>query len=204
MLKQRLMKVVDIAYDILGNKIASGSIVVYNEASLQLQFGLILKTLGQLYEYSPDEHFIVLLETPQKVSTAKSQKGNARCDIKLILDSGKENQCTAYIELKYLKKSTKKSSDEAVTDNRFSVWADVENLEQYKGESNDIGYEIVFTNNANHTEPKQTKFCIGEGLSILPGKYPHTKNRKITIKGTYPLQWTTLVEKKYLLKIDIM
>lgn len=199
MLKQRLKDIVSIAYDILGNKIANGSVIVHNEASLQLQFGMILKTLGQLYEYAPTDFLAVMLETPQSVTTCKSANGNARCDIEIILSDGNGNQCTAYIELKYLKNS----STAAITDERFSVWTDIENVENYIGSSQNIGFVIVYTDNVNHTIAKNTKFCIGNNANIPAGTHPYTKNRLVNIKNNYTSNWDTYNLNHYLLKIEI-
>lgn len=200
-LQSRLKEIVELAYNLLGKKILNGNINVFNEAALQLHFGMILKTLGQLYEYSLDERIIVSLETPKEVTTTKSPNGKARCDIEMSVRNVKSNmECTAYIELKYLKKSP----TAAVTDERFSVWADVENLEAYIDNSNNIGFAIVLTDEVNHTKDKaNNKFCIGSGASMKKGSHHYTKDREVSIKNTYPLQWDEPGENVYLLKIDI-
>ena len=199
MLKQRLKKIVTVAYDILGNKIANESIIVHNEASLQLQFGMILKTLGQLYEYAPTDRLVVMLETPKNVTTTKSTNGKARCDIEIMLSDGNGNQCIAYIELKYLKKD----KNAAITDERFSVWADIENVEHYIDSSDKLGFVIVYTDNVNHTLVKNTKFCIGTGAEIHADTYPYTQGRIITIKSNYTPNWDTYNPNHNLLKIEI-
>ena len=200
-LQSRLKEIVELAYNLLGKKIVNGNIHVFNEASMQLHFGMILKTLGQLYEYSLDERIIVSLETPKEVTTTKSPNGKAHCDIEMSVRNVKSNmECTAYIELKYLKKSP----TAAVTDERFSVWADVENLEAYIDNSNNIGFAIVLTDEVNHTKDKaNNKFCIGSGASMKEGSHLYTKDRVVLIKNTYPLQWDEPGENVYLLKIDI-
>ena len=198
-MKERLKKIVAVAYDILGNKIANGSVIVHNEASLQLQFGMILKTIVQLYEYAPTDRLAVMLETPKNVTTTKSTNGKARCDIEITLSDGNGNQCTAYIELKYLKKD----KNAAITDERFSVWTDVENVENYIGNSQNIGFVIVYTDNVNHTLAKNTKFCIGTGKNIHAGTHPYTQNRSLNIKNNYAPNWDNLTQEQFLLKIEI-
>ena len=100
--QQRLDEIIRIGYHILCNKIACKSIVVDNEAALQLQYSVILKTLGQLYEFAPDDRFSIELEKKIKldINTSKCPKGNARCDIWLTL-----GEATAAVELKFFKKS---------------------------------------------------------------------------------------------------
>jgi hypothetical protein len=49
--RMRLEQIVEISYSILQNKIVGGAIDVPNEASMQMQFGVILKQVGQLYEF---------------------------------------------------------------------------------------------------------------------------------------------------------
>ena len=123
-IEDRLKQIIDISYKLLCNKIVSGGIRIDNEASLQMQLGVILKQIGQLYEFSNNDHFTVELETWQDISsTSKSNKGRARCDIFLKFISESEAK-EAAIELKYFKHST----NEAVTDNRFSLLLDLENL----------------------------------------------------------------------------
>ena len=161
-LKERLTEIVDISYRVLCNKIVSQSINIPNEASLQLQLGVILKQVGQLYEFSTEDRFTIQLEDVQDINaTQKSKNGKARCDIML----------------KHCKKASKKASSETITDNRFSIWCDLENLENYKevfSQKNQelIGYEILYTNNPNYANPGSTSYVkIGHGIVMNPGEY---------------------------------
>ena len=79
----------------------SKSISISNEASFQLQFGVILKQIGQLYEFDEKDRFYIQLEDVQTIDvTQKSKHGRARCDIMLSLKNGKDEFSVA-IELKY-------------------------------------------------------------------------------------------------------
>ena len=153
-LEERLIKIVNVSYEILCNKIACGGIEVPNEASLQLQLGVILKQVGQLYEFCDDEHFLIDLESPQDVKNSpKSDSNKARCDIFLKLKNG-VTETSAAIEIKHFKQG----KNEAVTDNRFSVLLDLKNLELYKANyENLLCFEIVYTNNVNYTLPDRSK-----------------------------------------------
>ena len=100
-----LTEIVDISYRVLCNKIVSQSINIPNEASLQLQLGVILKQVGQLYEFSTEDRFAIQLEDVQDISaTQKSKKGKARYDIMLTLENGVDKSTVA-IELKHFKKA---------------------------------------------------------------------------------------------------
>ena len=61
--EERLKQIIDTSYKLLCNKIVSGNIAVDNEASLQMQLGVLLKQIGQLYEFGKNDHFTVDLET---------------------------------------------------------------------------------------------------------------------------------------------
>lgn len=47
-LKERLQEIVEMSYRLLCNKIVGGLVDVDNEASMQMQLGVIMKTIGQL------------------------------------------------------------------------------------------------------------------------------------------------------------
>jgi len=53
----RVREIIDISYKILIQKIGNGTINAWNEASFQLEFGSILKTVGNLYEFSTAEQY---------------------------------------------------------------------------------------------------------------------------------------------------
>ena len=160
-LPKRMEQIISVSYDILCNKIANGSIIVQNEASLQMQFGVILKQVGQLYEFSDQDHFKIELETPREIeASTKSNRGQARCDISLRLFNDSDS-IGAEIELKYFKYD---KTQEAVTDNRFSVLMDLENLELYKKrEPRLMCYEFVYTDNKNYANPSTTS-----GIKLAP------------------------------------
>ena len=197
-IEDRLKQIIDISYKLLCNKIVSGGIRIDNEASLQMQLGVILKQIGQLYEFSNNDHFTVELETWQDISsTSKSNKGRARCDIFLKFISESEAK-EAAIELKYFKHST----NEAVTDNRFSLLLDLENLEQYKTNNpNLLCYEIVYTDNENYA-----KLDNRSKIKITPTISGNTKpyaGRTITLQKSYSSIWDSYTKEHHFLKIDL-
>ena len=193
--QERLERIVDTAYEILCGKVASGSITIENEAAFQLQLSVILEQLGRLYELAPNDRFSISLEKvvdnlSQK--TTKSTNGKARCDIVLQL----QNAQTA-IELKCFIPDG--NTTEPVTENRFKVLCDIENLEQYKKDHGFTGYEIVYTNNKNHPSSK----AIGEN-GIAKGVHTINKNQKsVTLKATYQCNWNEYSNTHFFLKIKV-
>jgi hypothetical protein len=197
-IEDRLKQIIDISYKLLCNKIVSGGIRIDNEASLQMQLGVILMQIGQLYEFGNNDHFSVELETWQDISpTSKSNKGRARCDIYLRFISNSEAK-EAAIELKYFKHST----NEAVTDNRFSLLLDLENLEQYKANNPDLlCYEIVYTDNENYAKlDNRSKIKITPTIS---GNTEPYAGRTITLQKSYSSVWDSYAKEHHFLKIDL-
>ena len=83
----RVREIIDISYKILIQKIGNGTINAWNEASLQLEFGSILKTVGNLYEFSTDDKFHMEFESGKLLNaiTNKSKSKKARIDIYMEL-----------------------------------------------------------------------------------------------------------------------
>ena len=196
-MKDRLKQIVNLSYEILCNKISCGGVQIPNEASLQMQFGVILKQVGQLFEFEKNEHFLIDLETPQEVSLSpKSGSTHARCDISLKMVKGKKEVCAA-IEIKHFRKD----KNETVTDNRFSVMLDLKNLELYKEQDkNLLCYEIVYTNNVNYTLPGRSKIELSGNIS---GNIIYTDNKQVDLSNSYNADWDCYEkENNYFLKIE--
>ena len=175
----RLDRIVEISYEILKGKIVSGSINVKNEASLQLQFGVILKQVGTLLEYDAKDSFEIILEEMQNISTVKSPKG-ARCDIMLYL-ANCTTQVSAAIELKFFKAHGKAANS---TPNRHSVYLDVQNLEKYKCNQ---AYELVYTTNGNYPNPNSwSAIRLGDGETM---QTINDGTHDVILASTYDLKW---------------
>lgn len=192
-LQERMKSIVRTSYNLLCRKIVGGVIDVDNEASLQMQLGVIMKTLGQLYEFSPKDRFSIVLEHVVKndrLQTWKS-KGKARIDVMLTLTDGKES-CNAAIELKYFPKS----DGETVTDNRFFMLADIENLETYicTGEA-DLGYFMLYTTNKNYMTDARSNVKIGNENPVTGSIL--SNNREVKLTGSYELHWDAFEDGKH-------
>lgn len=114
-LQDRLKEIVQTSYRLFRNKIAGGMYTfsdkisqenenektrsLFNEASMQLVFGGILREVGRLFEYSYEDRFVIKREVPfeLKAPTSKSEKYAIR-DIVIVLSNGK-NECSAAIEI---------------------------------------------------------------------------------------------------------
>ena len=75
-LEKRLQHIVDQSYDILCQQITKGRFTINNEASLQLQFSVILKAIGQLYEFDPKDRFVIELEKNIDLDTETCKSTN--------------------------------------------------------------------------------------------------------------------------------
>ena len=208
--KERLKLIVDQAYLLLCNKIAGNEIVVYNEASMQLQLGALIKTLGSLYEFSSTDHFHIELETPESISETAKSKNGARCDIKLAFFEGRQTtpKAQAFIELKYFRIPQNDPSTEATTDNRFGALMDIENLERYQTELREgncltpLCYEIVFAENSTYYSAKRaTGYDIGDNIDSKT-VYQYRGNT-IHLKKSYKFRWDKYSENQHWLKIII-
>ena len=193
----RIKQIVEIAYDRLCGKITGQRIEVSNEASLQLQLASILKTLGELYEETPDERFNIELEKNVMLkgrTFVKSKTAKAKIDIWFSLEnfkSGAKHSCA--IELKYFKKENHREPN-----NRYDVFKDIHNLECY-GDTVDAGFLLVATDHSHYINQQEfsqdTKdFDFREERSYSAGtelvyRTPMPYGPPITLRGSYKFRW---------------
>ena len=160
---------------------------------MQMQLGTIMKTLGQMYEFSPEDRFSIVLEhvvRHEELNTWKS-KGKARIDILLTLTS-REETCSAAIELKYFPKS----EGETVTDNRFAMLGDIENIEAYlRLGMADLGYFILYTTNKNYLTDTRSGVEIGNEKPVTGTR--ESNNRTVNLASSYQLHWDTYDDCKH-------
>ena len=201
--KERLLEIVSLPYKIFQAKVVNGAIGDFeNEASMQLQLGVIMNEVGLLYEWAIDDEFIIRFEKKFNLSsaTSKSPNGQARCDIYLSLKIKREEYHIG-LELKYLPKS----KDEATTDNRLAILKDVQNLETYKDLGYiDAGYEIVYTTNHNYANSNtQSSINIGHNIKVQGGKSNYDE---VQLKEGHTFLWDIYPigeEKHCFLKVEI-
>ncbi len=193
----RLKQIVNIAYERMCGKITGQRIEVCNEASLQLQMASILKTLGELYEETPNERFNIELEKNvflQDSQFVKSTTNKAKIDIWVALENtetGQQQSCA--IELKYFKKVNHREPN-----NRYDVFKDLHNLESYQ-DFVDIGFLLVATDHSHYVNKKIYSLDTGD-FDFRDGSKYHSgtelvyKTQKpygppITLNGSYKFNW---------------
>ena len=128
-------EIIETSYKLLIHKLAFGGLTARNEGSFQLEFGYILKTIGELYEFRLSDRFHLEFETSIILNevSIKSKTERARIDL-LISYQDDENVTKAAIELKFFKKNNHREPN-----NRYDVFKDISNLEQYKEHDIEIG-----------------------------------------------------------------
>lgn len=197
---QRLNQVVEVAYERLCGKIAGNSITVDNEASLQLQFASVLKSLGELYEETPTERFNIELEKNVALSSGqftKSGSDRAKIDIWVALgtDSGKDRHACA-IELKFFKKANQREPN-----NRYDVFKDIHNLERY-GDFVDTGFLLVATDHPHYVSQAEYSeatrdFNFRQDAEYTSGTELEYRTSvpygpPIALQGSYKFNWRTV------------
>lgn len=184
----KLEGMIDYAYKLFCNQVEGGIIKIDNEASMQLHLSNILLQLGRLNVFTKHEYFNIELEKYISLDTPTSKsQDKARVDIWVEFVDGEERACAA-IELKYLKKMP----GAAVTDSRYSVYQDLENLEHYAAIHNSQNRknplyicEIVCSNNSNFMEDKGLKYSIADNTVITPD----SANAAVRLSNRYTVAW---------------
>lgn len=206
--KDRLKQIIDTSFDLLEMKIANGGIISKNEASFQLELGYILKVVGQLYEFHPNEKFHLELENTVQLKTKsrKSKTNNARIDI--YLEFGTENEkVNSAIELKFLKKQNHREPN-----NRYDIFKDLANLEDYKESGIELCYFYISTDHSHYVNQKEysentSDFDFRNGAEYLSGTILEYKTENpygapISLKKDYKFNWKT-IEKLHFMKVEI-
>ncbi len=183
---QRLRKIIDEGYEIFCQQVAGGVISLENEASMQLFLSNILLQLGQVNEFAKDEHFSIRLEAVQKDAGTEKSPKNARADIWIEFEKDSETVASAAIELKcFLHKK-----NAAVTDARYSVYKDLQNLEKYQETHPGLLIcEIVYTRNTNLLADKGLKFSIADGTIESCAVEENSSYKSIDLRHSYPVEW---------------
>jgi hypothetical protein len=192
----------------LTNKLAFGGLSAKNEAAFQLEFGHILKTLGQLYEFRQEDKFHLEFETylNLNVQSIKSKTERARVDL-LINYQDSKTITKAAIELKFFKKSNHREPN-----NRYDVFKDLSNLELYKDHGIDICYFILATDHFHYVNKEKysadtSDFDFRDNSKYNSGTILQYKTEKqygpdIKLRQDYKFLWDTLNDL-YFLKLKV-
>jgi hypothetical protein len=211
MSQDRLIRVFELAYECLRQKINGGRIRVENEASLQLQFASIIKSVGELLEVHRDEFFSIELEKPVELSGATFEKsGSAKAKIDIFFSytniATRENPSCA-IEMKFFKRKNHREPN-----NRYDVYADIHNLETYGGVA-DCCFMVVATDHDHYVSQSAYSsdtgdFDFREGISYVSGtvvsyRTPEPYGVPIALKGSYSFTWDTAAGGLHFLKLAV-
>lgn len=211
MSKERLERVFNLAYDCLRQKINGGSIIVENEASLQLQFAAILKAVGELMESHRDEFFSIELEKPIILKDSKFGKSGS-CRAKIDIFYSYQNTVTkemdsCAIEMKFFRKKNHREPN-----NRYDVFADIKNLESY-GEIANQCFMLVATDHTHYVDQaaysKDTQdFNFTNGTCYAAGTASVYRTLKpygdpITLSGSYEFKWDTVVDGVHFMRLAV-
>lgn len=207
----RLIRVFDLAYECLRRKINGGRIRVENEASLQLQFAAILKSVGELLEVERDEFFSIELEKPIALalgSFGKSGSSKAKIDILFsYTNASTKTVRSCAVEMKFFKKQNHREPN-----NRYDVFADLHNLERY-GHIAEMCFMVVGTDHDHYvTQAKYSdatgQFDFREGREYLSGTMASYGTAvpygvPITLHGSYAFKWDQAAGGLHFLRVPV-
>lgn len=202
------VEIIETGYRLLINKLAFGGLTAKNEAAFQLEFGHILKTLGQLYEFRLIDKFHLEFETFISLTeqSIKSKSDRARVDI-LIRYQDENSTTTAAVELKFFKKDNYREPN-----NRYDVFRDISNLELYKRHGIDLCYFILATDHSHYVDKKKYSpdtedfdfrhNSIYKAGRILQYKTQTPYGPDLTLSQDYAFTWDK-VNDFYFLKLKV-
>ena len=207
--KNRLIEIIETSFRLLEMKLANGGIISKNEASFQLELGYILKVVGQLYEFQPNEKFHLELERyiDLEKNSIKSKSKKARVDIYFEFGND-EYKTKGAIELKFLKKKNHREPN-----NRYDIYKDISNLEAYKKNGIDICYFYISTDHSHYVNQKSysadtADFDFRNDAEYKKGTFLYYNTEKpfgppIKLNGNYKFEWTEPSENRYFMKLKI-
>ena len=210
--EERIRQIVEIAYERLCGKVTGKRIQVANEASLQLHLASILKTLGELYEETPDQRFNIELEKSVSLSDSKFEKSgtkNAKIDIWISLEDAKSGaRYACAIELKYFKRDNHREPN-----NRYDVFRDLDNLERY-GNFVDTGFLLVATDHPHYISHSEYSddtrdFDFRDGSNYRAGtklvyRTPEPNRPPIFLRNNYSFSWRSVESGLNFLLVPVM
>ena len=191
-----LKKIIEASYDLLLGQVAKGRIVIHNEASFQLHFAYILKTVGELMQFSPNDTFTIQLETPYLSLGTLNKSGSSRAKIDIVI--GLQNPSEASdcaVELKFIQRDNHREPN-----NRYDVYKDLHNLEDYvnSGKYN-FGLFFISTDHLHYVNqdsysPDTADFdfrhcTIYEAGRVLEYRTAKPYGGPLTLRNSYHFIW---------------
>ena len=209
--RERLIRTFDLAYDCLRRKINGGRIHVDNEASLQLQFASILKSVGELLEVERNEFFSIELEKSVHLAEGifgKSGSRKAKIDVFFsFTNASTKETISCAIEMKFFKKENHREPN-----NRYDVFSDIKNLESY-GAFADYCFLIVATDHEHYVSQKlyssgTADFDFRHSRTYANGtpatyRTPKPYGDPITLSNDYTFHWDTAAGGLHFLRLPV-
>jgi hypothetical protein len=191
----RLNQVIDIAWEILFERIVSGQLQINKESSLQLHLSKLIFDLGNIYCILPKEHFDIEMETNYEKKS-----------IDVVCSLGK---LKAAIELKCFMKASNRAKELDC----YDALIDIERLQNFEGFQ--IKKFICLTDNKYYPERAQTghgkTVSLKNGtfypanFEIIPGwvdKWKVKRDKPIIFNRDINCDWVSRTNWHFL-KIDI-
>jgi hypothetical protein len=209
--RDRLIRTFDLAYECLRRKINGGRIHVDNEASLQLHFASILKSVGELLEVERDEFFSIELEKAISLPSGifgKSGSQKAKIDVFFsFTNAATRDTHSCAVEMKFFKQKNHREPN-----NRYDVFADIHNLENYGGFA-DCCFLLVATDHDHYVSQSSysndtSDFDFRHGLTYTAGTTATYRTAvpyggPIILNGSYPFTWDTTAGGLHFLKLSV-
>ncbi|RTQ46804.1 hypothetical protein EJV47_20740 [Hymenobacter gummosus] len=203
-----LTEVIETSYRLLAQKLANGGVKARNEAALQHEFGHILRTIGELYEFSSAHRFQLEFESYLELTAPTIKSTTTRARVDLVLDySTPSGSARAAIELKFFKKANHREPN-----NRYDVFKDLSNLEQYRQHGIDQCYFVLVTDHAHYVHqsaysPDTAGFDFRHGSSYAAATelvYATTVpyGPPVRLQQSYQFAWDS-IDDLYFLKVSV-
>ena len=210
-MKDRLTRTFELAYECLRERINGGRLKIENEASLQLQFGAIIKEVGELMVWKAEEFFEIELEKPVKLTSGafgKSGSKNAKIDLYFAFQDAVTGESTSCgVELKFFKRVNHREPN-----NRYDVFSDIHNLENY-GQVADCCYMVVATDHEHYISQEQfsaatADFDFRDGAKYEAGRVLEYRTASpygdpIHLSGSYTFSWDRVAGGVSFLKLEV-
>ena len=208
MLKENQIKlteeIIETAYKLITHKLAFGGLSARNESAFQLEFGHILKTLGQLYEFRLVDKFHLEFETYIFLNKTSIKSKSERARVDLLLKYQLNDSLTKVaIELKFFKKDNQREPN-----NRYDVFKDISNLELYKSHDIDLCYLIIATDHLHYCfqdkySQNTADFDFRHGKKYKAGKILQYKTAKpygedLILNQDYDFKWDRIGDLNFL------
>lgn len=210
-IQKRMDQVIKMAWFLFQKKDSGGLISVNKEASMQLQYSIILSQLINLIRFEVDEEFIIDLETGMNF-------GNEANELDLLFCSKKGDvEFNIAIEMKCYRKIASSGGNRGATDIFMKdVYEDIALVERYqkenittKGKPIKIhkGYVLVMNDLQRLVEPEKKDgkcwaYDISDGFHLESCSLETPiggKSVEIKIQGSYKFQWEKQSGVYYLL-----